>query len=84
MPGRSAFWAAKNAAPGPAGHRNASRKRRQARPGRHQSVNYGFPGARFPMTPQNSITPLVFVTGGVVSSLGKGISAASLAAILEA
>src|SRR5688500_16037981 len=36
------------------------------------------------MTPQNSITPLVFVTGGVVSSLGKGISAASLAAILEA
>jgi len=36
------------------------------------------------MTPQNSITPLVFVTGGVVSSLGKGIAAASLAAILEA
>ncbi len=31
-----------------------------------------------------SVTPLVFVTGGVVSSLGKGISAASLAAILEA
>jgi len=29
-------------------------------------------------------TPLVFVTGGVVSSLGKGIAAASLAAILEA
>src|SRR5688572_32978608 len=36
------------------------------------------------MTPSNSITPLVFVTGGVVSSLGKGIAAASLAAILEA
>jgi CTP synthase len=36
------------------------------------------------MTPPNSITPLVFVTGGVVSSLGKGIAAASLAAILEA
>jgi hypothetical protein len=53
-------------------------------PGRNQSVNYRFPGARFPMTPQNSITPLVFVTGGVVSSLGKGIAAASLAAILEA
>jgi len=34
--------------------------------------------------PSSSITPLVFVTGGVVSSLGKGISAASLAAILEA
>ena len=31
-----------------------------------------------------SQTPLLFVTGGVVSSLGKGISAASLAAILEA
>ncbi|KAF1711522.1 CTP synthetase [Pseudoxanthomonas kalamensis DSM 18571] len=30
------------------------------------------------------MTPLVFVTGGVVSSLGKGIAAASLAAILEA
>ena len=29
------------------------------------------------------MTPLVFVTGGVVSSLGKGIAAASLAAILE-
>ena len=26
----------------------------------------------------------IFVTGGVVSSLGKGIAAASLAAILEA
>ena len=31
----------------------------------------------------SSVTPLVFVTGGVVSSLGKGIAAASLAAILE-
>src|SRR5690606_3731691 len=31
-----------------------------------------------------TMTPLVFVTGGVVSSLGKGIAAASLAAILEA
>ncbi|MDR2873104.1 MAG: CTP synthase [Xanthomonadaceae bacterium] len=29
------------------------------------------------------MTPLVFVTGGVVSSLGKGIAAASLASILE-
>ncbi len=36
------------------------------------------------MTPPSSATPLVFVTGGVVSSLGKGIAAASLAAILEA
>jgi len=30
------------------------------------------------------MTPLIFVTGGVVSSLGKGIASASLAAILEA
>ena len=29
------------------------------------------------------MTPLIFVTGGVVSSLGKGIAAASLAAVLE-
>jgi CTP synthase len=29
------------------------------------------------------MTPLIFVTGGVVSSLGKGIAAASLGAILE-
>ncbi len=31
-----------------------------------------------------SPTKLIFVTGGVVSSLGKGIAAASLAAVLEA
>ncbi len=36
------------------------------------------------MTSPATQTPLVFVTGGVVSSLGKGIAAASLAAILEA
>ena len=30
------------------------------------------------------MTPLIFVTGGVVSSLGKGVAAASLASILEA
>ena len=29
------------------------------------------------------MTNYIFVTGGVVSSLGKGIAAASLAAILE-
>jgi hypothetical protein len=29
-------------------------------------------------------TKYIFVTGGVISSLGKGIAAASLAAILEA
>jgi CTP synthase len=37
-----------------------------------------FSGTRY------SMTALIFVTGGVVSSLGKGIAAASLAAILEA
>src|SRR5687768_6269045 len=37
-----------------------------------------FSSGRTPMT------RLIFVTGGVVSSLGKGIAAASLAAILEA
>jgi CTP synthase len=30
------------------------------------------------------MTKYVFITGGVVSSLGKGIAAASLAAVLEA
>ena len=30
------------------------------------------------------MTKFIFVTGGVVSSLGKGITAASLAAVLEA
>ena len=33
---------------------------------------------------ESSLTRYIFVTGGVVSSLGKGIAAASLAAILEA
>ena len=33
---------------------------------------------------RNKMTNYIFVTGGVVSSLGKGIAAASLAAILEA
>jgi hypothetical protein len=56
---------------------------RPGRPGRHawaigrQPLNCGFPGAQ-------GYDPLIFVTGGVVSSLGKGIAAASLAAILEA
>ena len=31
----------------------------------------------------SQMTKFVFITGGVVSSLGKGIAAASLAAILE-
>ncbi len=33
---------------------------------------------------KNMMTNYIFITGGVVSSLGKGIAAASLAAILEA
>ena len=36
------------------------------------------------MTATPSPAKLIFVTGGVVSSLGKGIAAASLAAVLEA
>lgn len=35
------------------------------------------------LLPLGTMTKYVFVTGGVVSSLGKGIAAASLAAILE-
>ena len=31
----------------------------------------------------NSNTKIIFVTGGVVSSLGKGVTAASLATLLE-
>ena len=33
---------------------------------------------------ENSMTRYIFITGGVVSSLGKGIAAASLGAVLEA
>lgn len=36
------------------------------------------------MITMKKITKFIFVTGGVVSSLGKGITAASLAAVLEA
>ena len=43
-----------------------------------EPVEWGFPA------PPIFMTRLIFVTGGVVSSLGKGIAAASLAAILEA
>jgi CTP synthase len=43
-----------------------------------KSVEYGFQATGIAMT------RLIFVTGGVVSSLGKGIASASLAAILEA
>src|SRR4051794_40989229 len=43
--------------------------------------NFNFP--RVPFGTFSTMTKFVFVTGGVVSSLGKGIAAASLAAILE-
>ncbi|MBM4396374.1 MAG: CTP synthase [Deltaproteobacteria bacterium] len=36
------------------------------------------------MAPRRRSTKFIFVTGGVVSSIGKGISAASIAAIMEA
>ena len=36
-----------------------------------------------PLIPNPGMTKFVFVTGGVVSSLGKGIASASLAALLE-
>ncbi len=36
------------------------------------------------MTAKENMTRYIFVTGGVVSSLGKGIASASLGAILEA
>ena len=36
------------------------------------------------MRPQTKKTKYIFVTGGVVSSLGKGLSSASLGALLEA
>ena len=38
---------------------------------------------REPLSRTRHMTKFVFVTGGVVSSLGKGIASASLAAILE-
>jgi len=44
--------------------------------------NFNFPHRAYP-APDLAMTKFVFVTGGVVSSLGKGIAAASLAAILE-
>ena len=51
-------------------------------------VYFGFPTGQSPaLFPHPGLPPrmtkFVFVTGGVVSSLGKGIAAASLAAILE-
>jgi CTP synthase len=49
------------------------------------TYNAALPPQRPPSRPAllRKMTKFVFVTGGVVSSLGKGIAAASLAAILE-
>src|SRR5690554_4487380 len=51
-----------------------------------QGRHVNFPGGRhrLHLIPGFFMTRYIFVTGGVVSSLGKGIAAASLAAILEA
>src|SRR5512133_1475071 len=45
-------------------------------------LQYAFPTSPSYQAPSD-MTKFVFVTGGVVSSLGKGIASASLAAILE-
>ena len=36
------------------------------------------------MAPRRRHTKFIFVTGGVVSSIGKGISASSIAALMDA
>ncbi len=53
--------------------------------GRPHTYNRALPPQRVRAQPQalQEMTKFVFVTGGVVSSLGKGIASASLAAILE-
>src|SRR6185436_11030385 len=45
--------------------------------------NFALPPPRKRELSDPDMTKFVFVTGGVVSSLGKGIASASLAAILE-
>jgi len=50
--------------------------------GRQGTARSALQGATRPQSGRN--TRYVFVTGGVVSSLGKGITAASLGALLEA
>ena len=54
------------------------RYRRFVDSGRHQS------GALIFADVVNKMTKLIFVTGGVVSSLGKGVASASLGAVLKA
>ena len=84
-----------DAGPSPRGHGDmASRRKRRERiginPRRGRSVaavrqkRPEGPAAILPLYHHGTrMTKFVFVTGGVVSSLGKGIAAASLAAILE-
>src|SRR5689334_14972281 len=64
--------------------RGAKRARRAARRNTARERGHEPVKCRFTSRTLPSMTPLVFVTGGVVSSLGKGIASASLAAILEA
>src|SRR4051812_23285540 len=47
------------------------------------AYNRALPPEHLSHASATAMTKFVFVTGGVVSSLGKGIAAASLAAILE-
>ena len=44
----------------------------------------GLPSAQFGLVYRFPMTRFVFITGGVVSSLGKGIAAAALGALLQA
>ncbi|GAA4331131.1 CTP synthase [Pigmentiphaga soli] len=64
-------------------HTVAKRYRGSDRGRGNNRYNFNFPQALAQIHAQLAMTKYVFVTGGVVSSLGKGIAAASLAAILE-
>src|SRR3712207_4394196 len=76
LPARS--FMARECSPGPRRGRPAAGPREDPTP---IIPLYHLPEAPRPASPD--MTKFVFVTGGVVSSLGKGIAAASLAAILE-
>src|SRR3712207_2740275 len=76
LPARS--FMARECSPGPRRGRPAAGPREDPTP---IIPLYHLPEAPRPASPD--MTKFVFVTGGVVSSLGKGIASASLAAILE-
>ena len=89
MPGLRAFPRCRNA---PTNERAARSPapwrygRRLERPHRVDRYNRALPPGLCALQQRrrpNDMTKYVFVTGGVVSSLGKGIASASLAAILE-